>query len=874
MINKIRSNRLLTFLSIFIIANIISLAIYYPFIRDYFKEGFVFSGSGDGFRQMMPFQMYLYEHYSKFKGAYDQSFGLGGDYIKGLAYYYSLSPIMWINFFIIWVSHFLFHWQTSHIAFWATNQLIIAYARTIITIIVVFYYLKWLKLKTAPLLIATILYGASTLVLYYNYTWSFYGDLLILLPLSLWGMERFFQKRRIGLFIFSVALTLFSNFYFSYYQAIVLGIYFILRVIFKYRCDIVSRWEKFYLLVIGAILAILSSILGFYTGVSSFLNNDRAQNDDFNITLFTDLTQSKYHIFSDGFYITVSIIALMALFTFKLYRHYYYKIFAIITWFLLIGSLSQYFDSAFNGFSLPQRRWVYFLSISTSILIALYIQYLSELTLKQYLLVAIPVFIFGLYHYIFASAYVNWMIVPLFLIIVLTFVVWKKQWLYQPYILIAIVLLFFVQQIIMTHDSRARTIDPYATTTKTLTDSSYYNHKLAKKINNIKKQKDNKNPFHRIDYMSAYALNSPFIYHYNGISLYSSIFDGDILKYYDKEMQINMPVDKNSTYRYLGNRANLEAMWDVQDRFRHPNDLNMPYGFKKVDTINNGSDKLIHSENTINYPATHITNKIFNKHDLKSPLDREQAMLQGVVLDDDSIKANTSFTQNKNLLSKAYQSTNNATWKDKTHLNVKKNNGGITLTLPKTLANQYKDMYVKMDVELLAPDIEHSIGVNEYAQNRNMLSYKYRRFVTPVTMRVKASDQLKIRLTKGHYRLSIKGIYGEDYHTLKQASKSLKPVTISQFRSGYTFTKPKGTSGYLVVPIAYANGMHARVNGHDVDVKQANGIMTAIPVKKNDTHIELSYTPPHFYILLILSVIGIISSIIFSRYLKRKNQLK
>lgn len=89
---------------------------------------------------------------------------------------------------------FLFHWQTSHIAFWATNQLIIAYARTIITIIVVFYYLKWLKLKTAPLLIATILYGASTLVLYYNYTWSFYGDLLILLPLSLWGMERFFQK--------------------------------------------------------------------------------------------------------------------------------------------------------------------------------------------------------------------------------------------------------------------------------------------------------------------------------------------------------------------------------------------------------------------------------------------------------------------------------------------------------------------------------------------------------------------------------------------------------------------------------------------------------------------------------------------------------
>ena len=24
------------------------------------------------------------------------------------------------------------------------------------------------------------------------------------------------------------------------------------------------------------------------------------------------------------------------------------------------------------------------------------------------------------------------------------------------------------------------------------------------------------------------------------------------------------------------------ALWNVQDRLRHPNDLNMPYGFKKI----------------------------------------------------------------------------------------------------------------------------------------------------------------------------------------------------------------------------------------------------------------------------------------------------
>ena len=80
------------------------------------------------------------------------------------------------------------------------------------------------------------------------------------------------------------------KFYFTYYQAIVLGIYFILRVVFQYRHDIVSRWQKCYLLIIGAMFAPIKHIR-FYTGVSSFLNNDRQQNSDFNISLFTDLTK-------------------------------------------------------------------------------------------------------------------------------------------------------------------------------------------------------------------------------------------------------------------------------------------------------------------------------------------------------------------------------------------------------------------------------------------------------------------------------------------------------------------------------------------------------------------------------------------------------
>ena len=138
-----------------------------------------------------------------------------------------------------------------------------------------------------------------------------------------------------------------------------------------------------------------------------FLDNDRAQNPNFKITFFTNLFET-YNIFADG--LQFLFIAIIALFCFKLYQHYYYKLFAIATWILLIGSFFQWFDSAFNGFSLPQRRWVYFLALSTSVLIALFIQHLSEVSIKEYTFVAIPVFIYGFVFITLSERSVKWML--------------------------------------------------------------------------------------------------------------------------------------------------------------------------------------------------------------------------------------------------------------------------------------------------------------------------------------------------------------------------------------------------------------------------------------------------------------------------------
>ncbi len=869
--HRIWSHKLTRFLTILLMGVGVALLTFTSYIYRYLTDGVVFSGHGDGFRQMIPFLMYLYEHFSQFKSFYDHSFGLGGDYVKDLSYYYATSPFVIINFLFVWLSEVIFNSNPSNITYWASNQLIVAFVKGIATFILAFYFFNYIKLKNYIVFLASMLYAASTTVIYFNFTWSYYGDLLIFLPLSLLGIERFYKERKIGLFIFAIALTLFSNFYFSYYEAIVILSYFIYRCIFPHAKDIVTRKQQLWMIPIAVILSTLIAIWGFYTGVSSFLNNDRVSNPYFNFGIITDFARQK-HFFTNGFYITVTIIALIALLSFKLYRHYYYRLFAIATWVMLIGSLTPLFDSMFNGFSTPERRWVYIFALTTAGLIALFIQHLSELSLKSYIFACLPVLmIMGIMQIIVKEQRMSWMGVCLVIMIFIGILLYKKSLFKLKWPSVVLVILFIIQQAIILENDHVNNVQKYESTVSSMHDSKYKSPALAKKIDKIKQSQDN--PFSRIDYLSQYGLNSPMIYHFNGIALYSSIFDGDILKYYDKTLQINMHTDKNSTYRLLSNRANLMALWDVNNRIRRPEDKNMPYGFSKHSTIKHSNDEsFIHSKNKIDYPSAHITNKVFNKKDLKSPLDKEQAMLQGVVFDQtDAYPTNQQFTPNKNLLAETSTHLVNAKRTHKNKLSVSKDGGGIQYKLPPSIANQYEDLYVEMDVELLGPDKEHNVGVNEYNQHRNNLSYKYRRFVTPITMRIKSAQDLNIKLSKGTYRFNIKGIYGENYDVLNKAHKQLHSVKVSQNARNYTIEKNKNDEGYLVLPMPYRDGMKAYTDkGKTLPVKQGNGIMTIIPVEQGQKTITLKYTPPYTWLLIVISVIGVVLSFIYTKWIYAK----
>ncbi|ARJ51685.1 YfhO family protein [Staphylococcus lutrae] len=847
------------FFKVCFIACLVGAVVYVPVIYRFLHDGIIYSGNGDGFKQMMPFQRFLYEHFSQHHSFYDVGFGLGGDYWTDLAYYYTTSPMMYLNFIFVGLGQWLFHLNPSEIEFWPGNQIFTAYLRCIFTFLAAYGMFRNFKLERFYSHLGAMLYATSSVVYYFNFTWSFFGDILIYLPLSIWGIERFFRRRRIGLFIIAIALTLFSNFYFSYYEAIVLTIYLIYRMILPHPDDQVHRWQKLYLLIPAVVCSVCIASFGFFTGVRSFLNNDR-QSNDVVISPIIDFSQ-KYHIFTNGFYITITFIALVALCSFKLYRHYHYKMVAILTWILLIGSFSPYFDSMFNGFSFPQRRWIYVLALSTSALMTLWVKHFTELHFKAFLQSLIPVVILGIATLIFSRGAMWWIIMSLSILVLVAVLIYKQRSL-SGLMRTIIFSLFVVQQFILLINYHHNNIAAYQSKMGDMKAPDYHSDVLQRSINSIKQQQS---PLQRIDYMSLYAVNSSMIYNFNGVALYSSIFDGNILDYYDRQMQINMGYDSNSTYRLLGDRQNLYALWGVTDRIKNAPDSTLPYGMKKVQTIQDHHQAWTHSQQTIDYPSAHLTSRVYNANDLKSPLDREQAMLEGVVLDDQ--KANQSFKPNPNLLSQAVVTPRDASMTDDI-LTVHHKDGGVDIRLPENIRQRYHDYYIEMDLELLSPNQPHYLKLDDFYQRRTKLDYAYRRFVTPVTIRVPVRDTMQLKLKKGDYRFQLKGIYGEDYATLKRAASEVTPVKIEKDTRSLTAHFKSNKNQYLVLPLPYRDGLQAEVKGRTRPVLQGNGLMTIIPVNKGDHEVTLTYVLPYWGLFTILTVLGLIGTHVYRWWLR------
>lgn len=841
-------NKYINFAIILSIGLIASFIYYIPDIYRYFKTGELYIGAGDGLKQMLPFQVYLYNHLKNFQMFYDISFGLGGDYFTELTYYYATSPISYVTFLLLAIYRMIF----NHDAYQLVNDMIhMQYATAIIKCALVFtamyYAMREIRIRPLYALLTAILYSWSTIFYYFTYTWSFYSDVMFYLPLSILGVEQLLRRKNVVILTISIGLTTFSNFYLAYYETIIVGTYFLFRIIRPSKRDIVFRGKAFALGISSALLGAMIGNIGFIRGVQSYLQNDRTLTP-YNIPLLINFTKND-NLFYGGFHLIIIFTAMIALLCFPLYRYYYYKLFSVLTWILLIGSLTPYFGSMFNGFSMPQSRWIYALAFSTSVLTGLFMNHFSEMKLKSILCASLPITVIVTISFIMQHNKQLWIIcIPVTLVL---FIIYYKVH-YKRFIKTLIVCTLIICQWTLVQDYHHDSQKDYFPNKHELVKKDVYDIATNKALDNLKAEAQD--DLRRIEFPHPSSYNTSMYYGLNSTKLYSSIFNANILKFYEQDLRIVMPKLKNSYYSGLSRRNNLLSLMNVDYYITPYNDK--PLLFSHSSQFNSSAHYTVY-KNPYTLPSVRVVNKLYSESNLLTPIDREHAMLEGAI-----VKKGNSDYQNEaiDIIDKAKIRPVHASIKN-SEINVLKNNGGIELYLPEEIVKKYKELYISMYSDIINPvDEEFYFKLDDYKVERPAKDYRYRRESKEIVMNVKAKEKITLSFPKGQYDLKINHIYGEDYNILEEVTKKYKNqgLKFHKYNNKFVVNLKGKSNGMLVIPIPYEKGLRATIDGKKVNVQKINYMMTGINVEHGDELLEIRYAPPYLRTGLLIMFCGII----------------
>lgn len=271
-------------------------------------------------------------------------------------------------------------------------------------------------------------------------------------------------------------------------------------------------------------------------------------------------------------------------------------------------------------------------------------------------------------------------------------------------------------------------------------------------------------------------------------------------------------------------------------------------------------------------PAVRVMSTYYDASKLKTPIDREHAMIDGVVVDN---KGKAYDNPSPDLLPQTDVQLKDAQQLDDQKIKVTKAGGGAQITVPQALQAQYEDFYVMVHVKRGQPDSNHVIDVNGYQNERLFNASKYRTGQYDLLYRTKPNDQGTINIDlspAGPYEFELLGLYGENYETLRYADKT-KHYTYKENRASIDIRLKNHDKGMMVLNAPYRKGMQAKVDGKPVEPQKVNYFMTGVPVDQNAENVVITYRPPYFFTMLIISIFSTIAGIVFSKWLKRKTKL-
>ncbi|TLS36272.1 YfhO family protein [Pseudalkalibacillus caeni] len=826
-----------------ILSSIILSILSHSFFLYQTAHGSFMLGPDDGLSQMVSFRKMIYDQFSEGNFFYSFDFGLGGGTYQ-LAYYYAYNVFYSLVFGFVFVLEKLTIISAPGVLFWAYATIYISIIRLALIFIITTYVFRYLNIRMFYAFIGAFLYGASIMYFRHVTYWEFFADAFLWLPLFLLGIEKIFREQKPGGLITAVALSMFDNFYFAYIHFIFMGIYIVVRWIIPR-----SRDEKKFVKGFAASILLGAGIssVSFVPAVYGFLHNYRPNFND-PIPLF-DFSQNA---FLGDKTIWLPVLFVLFLFVSVLYKNHSFRIFVFVGSLFTLFHYSPIIGSVFNGFSAPQYRFEYVLSLCAAGAIAVGLQELPKITvssLKKALIAALIVYLAA--YFVDTENNSAILIVSLFLAAVY-FLLIKTG---KSITLLISILIFSNLVMINVFQYELYTIGGVEKSTKQyMMSENYYSSEQRNLIQRAIDQ--DKEQITRMDWITGGRNNTPIVHDYNGISAYSSILNKNILFFYYTDLKIDMKRESVSRYNSLGDRANLYSILRGKYiMYEKGKEKNVPFGFEPF----KDSEHYVIYRNENVLPFARTTSKVYSEEYMEDfpVIDREHAMLDGVVLDVPADQQTDGMTKTKDFMQQTEVQPVNGTYQNGL-LQVKEKTGGLNIELTK-MPEDAKDLYLSFYLRnnsKTAPVFP--LHVNEFETTRKSRSSIYRTNFNHITVRIPADETINIRVPKGSYTLNDLHLYSEDYQLLKKQAAKKDPdadIDIEKNKIKIELQNNRNER-FMVLPIPYEKGWEARINGEKQAVKKANYSFIGLSLQPGPNQVELRYYPPYFRTTLLISCLS------------------
>ncbi|MGE6631787.1 YfhO family protein [Bacillus sp. NPDC077027] len=832
-------------------------------------NGRYMTGNGDGISQMLPFKKMLYDEYVKGNFFYSYRFGLGGGIYTQLGYYFTTSTVFIITSLIVWILSLVHLIQSTDIHFWANAVIWLSIIKLTIIIYITYLVLMGFVHHKLAAFTGACLYGLSIIYFRHQTFWEFFTDSMIWLPLLVLGVERIFRDGRPTWFIIACSLTLINNFYFAYIHMIFLLIYIGFRYLIKLGFE-ERGWKVFWTLAISSILSFGISIVFFIPSVYGFLNNLRPSYEQ-RIPWF----QFHDHLLFTSRVYLLPVIFLICMFLVPLYRNRLFFMFASISFLFVLFHFSPKMASVFNGFSAPQYRFEYILAFTVGALVAITIKELQAIEWKWRKRAVIGAWlVFVLSVLLSERAFRHLDVVALTgigLLLISAIFLWMNvrsqrhiRFFSGALLIFSLITAGVYQKSYLSENSGIKQLS-----STYLKSEAYAGEEQTALIDRI--QKREKDPLTRIDWMNGVRNNTPLFEGFNGMSVYSSILNQHLLRFYWTDLQIDMGRESVSRYATMGDRSNLYSLTYGKYYMRKKSaSFSPPAGFKPIME----SEHYVVYENTRTLPFARTTSTVYSEESLKkaSVLEKEHAMLQGVIL---PTKGNAVTKTIPDRMKDANLHTKQAIYHNG-KLEVLGKTGGLNITLPDDMVKG-GDVYASFYIKRVDRNQGFQLSVDQYVTSRKSNTSIYKTGVNDVTIRVPAQKTLSIRLPQGTYELDKLKLYPESYEVLnKEFAKEKQDhgkqqVKMTNQRLSIFYDNQKGDR-YMVIPVPFEKGWELTVNGKKQNIEKANYAFIGFPIEKGQNQIVLTYYPPFIRPLLLISVISLVLAVIYGRHQSKRKR--